>query len=137
MLTLRERLEQHREKVECSGCHGRIDPLGFALENYDALGRWRDQENGHAIDPSGELPDGRKIANVDDFKTVLLENEDRFARTFINHLVIYALGRPIQSSDECVLRDLRNVAKNQEGRFGDLVVALVRSPLFLTRRNPE
>jgi hypothetical protein len=136
-LTLRERLEMHRKNSECASCHSRIDPLGFSLENYDALGRWREQDAGLAIDPSGQLPDGRKLAGPVELKDVLLSKQKAFSRTLVQNLLIYALGRGLQVEDECVIRDALAVAEQKEGRFGELVVAIVQSTPFRYRRNAD
>lgn len=137
VLTVRERLELHRQKPECGSCHSRIDPLGFSLENYDALGRWRDAEAGRPVDSSGELPDGRRVSGPIELKDILLEREDAFTRTLLQNLLIYALGRPLQADDECVIRDGMAVAAAHEGRFGELVVSIVGSTPFRYRRNAD
>jgi hypothetical protein len=99
--TLRERLEQHRANPVCATCHDRIDPLGFALENYDVLGRWRTSDAGKPIDSAGQLPDGTKIAGPDDLKKVLLERKDGFIRFFTTKMLGYALGRGLTPGDSC------------------------------------
>src|SRR5690606_19387437 len=78
--TLRERTEQHRAKAECAVCHNRMDPLGFGLENYDAIGAWRTKDGPFEIDPSGELPDGQSFAGPGELKTILLGRQDEFVR---------------------------------------------------------
>lgn len=137
VLTLRERLEQHRKNPECAGCHARIDPLGFSLENYDALGRWRENEAGRPLVAGGELPGGQKISGPVELKDLFLKREKAFTRTLLQNLLIYALGRPLLPEDECVLRDGMAVAEKQDGRFGELVVAVVRSTPFRYRRNAD
>jgi hypothetical protein len=101
--TLRERLEEHRANAVCASCHDRIDPLGFALENYDVLGRWRTFDAGQPIDAAGQLPDGTKISGPDDLKRVLLERKDAFLRFFTTKLLGYALGRGLTPSDSCTV----------------------------------
>ena len=101
--TLRERLEQHRANAVCATCHDRIDPLGFALENYDVLGRWRTQDAGKPIDSSGQLPDGARIAGAGDLKKVLLERKDGFIRFFTTKMLGYALGRGLTPGDSCTV----------------------------------
>ena len=91
--TLRERLEEHRRDPVCASCHSRIDPLGFPLENYDVLGRWRAEDSGKPIDSHGELPDGTQIAGPDELKKVLLERKTEFLRHLTSKLLGYALGR--------------------------------------------
>ncbi|WP_437201184.1 DUF1592 domain-containing protein [Planctomicrobium sp. SH664] len=136
-LTLRERLELHRQNAECASCHARIDPMGFSLENYDAVGRWRTEEAGQPIDAGGEMPDGRKIAGPEELKDLLLDREEAFQRTLVQNLLIYALGRSLQPEDECVVRDAVSVAQREEGRFGEIVVTIVKSYPFRYRRNPD
>src|SRR5262249_17829345 len=99
--TVRERLEEHRRDAVCAGCHNRIDPLGFALENYDVLGRWRPEDNGKPIDNRGELPDGTKIEGPEHLKKILLERKTVFLRHFTTKLLGYALGRGLLAADAC------------------------------------
>jgi len=136
-LTLREQLELHRKSAECASCHARIDPIGFSLENYDAVGRWRTTDFGQAIDPSGELPDGRKLSGPTDLKDAILEQEPVFTQTLLRFLTIYALGRSLQTEDECVIRDAAKIASEREGRFGELVVSIVQSYPFRYRKNAD
>ncbi len=137
VLTLRERLELHRQNAECAGCHARIDPFGFSLENYDAAGRWRELDAGQPIDPSGTLLSGQNLSGPLELKDILLERRDAFSRTLSRNLLIYALGRRLQADDECVIRDAIAVAQDSEGRFGELVVSIVQSYPFRYRRNAE
>lgn len=137
VLTVRERLEIHRQKPECASCHSRIDPLGFSLENYDALGRWRKTEAGRPIDPSGQLSDGQTLSGPLELKKILLERKEAFTRTLIQNLLIYALGRSLQPEDECVVREALTVAKSNDGRFGELVISIVGSTPFRYRRNAD
>jgi hypothetical protein len=113
--TLRERLEQHRANAVCATCHDRIDPLGFALENYDVLGRWRTSDAGKPIDSAGQLPDGTRIAGPDDLKRVLLERKDGFIRFFTTKMLGYALGRGLTPADSCTVD--RIVAKVAEENY--------------------
>jgi hypothetical protein len=136
-LTLRERLELHRSKPDCMGCHSKIDPLGFGLENYDAIGRWRDREAGRPVDASGVLPSGRAFTGPVELKRIILERRDDFARTTAENLLIYALGRGLQLEDECVVRDALKAAAAGEYRFSTLVLTIVKSHPFRYRRNPE
>ncbi len=136
-LTLRQRLELHRTKPECMSCHVKIDPLGFSLENYDAIGRWRDVEEGAPVDASGVLPNGRVFKGPVELKQVLLEKKDDFVRVMTENLLIYALGRGLQPNDECVVRDARKAAAEGGYRFSTLVLTIVKSQPFRMRRNPE
>ena len=136
-LTLRELFEKHSASPACAGCHERIDPFGFALENYDALGRWREQDAGQAIDPTGRLPDGRELDGPVALKQMLLESPATFTRTLAKNLLIYALGRAPVEADRCVLDALAAAANQQSPRFSEVVWTIVNSRPFLERRNPE
>jgi hypothetical protein len=101
--TVRERLARHRADPACASCHSRIDPLGFALENYDALGRWRTEDDGQPIDNHGELPDGVTFAGPEELKAVLLARKDVFIRNFTRKMLGYALGRGLTLNDSCIV----------------------------------
>ena len=97
---MRERFAAHRERADCAGCHEQLDPLGFVLENFDPVGRWRDQyENGRKVDSSGTLFRKYKFKDVVDFKKAILAEKDRFTRAFSEHLLSFALGRELTPSD--------------------------------------
>jgi hypothetical protein len=100
---MRDRLSQHRADAVCASCHSRIDPLGFALENYDALGRWRTQDEGQPIDNKGELPDGITFAGPEELKAVLLARKDVFIRNLTKKMLGYALGRGLTLADSCTV----------------------------------
>jgi hypothetical protein len=135
--TLREVLEAHRSKPECASCHSKIDPLGFSLQNFDAVGRWRDLEAGTPVDASGLLPGGRSFRGPIELKRILVERRDEFVRTMTANLLIYALGRGLQLEDECVLREAQKAAAASEYRFSSVVLAITRSFPFRNRRNPD
>jgi hypothetical protein len=135
--TLRERLEEHRSNPQCASCHAKIDPLGFAFENYDAIGGWREQEVGKAIDASGQLPDGRSFRGPVELKDILLEGKDDFTRTLASQMLIFALGRGPVPTDKCVIDDVVQQTQNGEYRLGTMVRAIITSAPFLHRRNPE
>jgi hypothetical protein len=135
--TLRQRLELHRQKPDCMGCHSKIDPLGFSLENFDAIGRWRDEEEGAPVDASGVLPNGQAFSGPVELKEILLARRDDFTRTMTENLLIYALGRGLQLEDECVVRDVLKAAAADEYKFSTLVLTIVRSHPFRHRKNPE
>lgn len=101
--TLREQLEAHRENPDCAGCHSRMDPLGFGLENFDPIGRWRTDQAGLPIDAAGELPSGQKFSGPAELKQVILAQKDQFARNLSRKLLGYALGRSLTQYDECVV----------------------------------
>ncbi len=138
-LTLRETLELHRQNPECASCHDKMDPLGFAFENYDAIGRWREQENesGRPIDASGRLPGGRQFDDAESLKQILLGRREAFVRTLTKNLLIYALGRGLEAADECVITDAVEQAQQDEARISGIVVTIVTSYPFTHRRNPD
>ena len=131
-LTLRERFEAHRTNASCAGCHQRIDPLGFALENYNAAGIWRDTyDNGRPVDASGTLFGQHEFNNVVEFKEVLMSEKDRFLRAFAKHLLSFAIGREIGVEDSLVVdKIVRNTAAD-EYRFQSLIRNVVLSDSFL------
>jgi hypothetical protein len=135
--TLRQLLDLHRSKPECFTCHSRIDPLGFSLENFDAIGRWRDTDAGAPVDASGVLPDGKAFRGPVELKEILLSRRDEFTRTLSTNLLIYALGRGLQREDDCVVHAAQEAAAKKEYRFSSLVVTIVQSFPFRNRRNPD
>jgi hypothetical protein len=138
-LTVRELIAKHRAAATCSACHAVMDPLGFALENFDATGMWRDRDRyaGTMIDSSGELPDGTPLKGPDDLRKALLRKPDQFVQTFTERLLVYAIGRTLQYYDmPTVRRIVRGAAKN-DYRFSDIVQAIVRTEQFRMRRAPQ
>lgn len=132
--TLRQRMEQHRANAQCASCHSRMDPIGFGLENYDAIGAWRTtDQDGSAIDASSILPDGRKIAGADDLKKILRAQKDRFARSMTDRLFTFALGRGLENSDNCFVDDIVHALKQQDYKFSVLVNEIVMSDPFQKR----
>lgn len=128
--TVRELLTQHRADPVCASCHSRIDPLGFALENYDALGVWRTTDAGKPVDAEGELPDGTKFNGPAELKQVLLRKKDLFLRNLTNKMLGYALGRGLNRRDACVVNDI--LARVEAGNFSaqTLVQSVVLSMPF-------
>jgi hypothetical protein len=134
-LTLRERLEQHRSRAECASCHARMDPLGYGLENFDAVGAWRDRDGEAPIDPSGALPDGQRFRSFAELRAGLIEQPERFTRCLTEKLLVYALGRRLTPADRlAVNRIVRHAGRNGQ-RFSSLVIALIRSDPFQKRNN--
>ena len=131
--TLRERLEEHRRDPVCASCHSRIDPLGFALENYDGLGRWRTEDSGKPIDNRGELPDGTKIDGPERLKKVLLERKAQFLRHVTSKLMGYALGRGLTAGDACTVDRIVDQLESQEYRSQALIREIVLSVPFRYR----
>jgi hypothetical protein len=135
VLSLRARMEQHRKSPACAGCHVRMDPLGFALENFDAIGRWRTiSEDGTAIDPSGSLPDGSKFSGLTGLRTFLVENRDEFVRTAVEKLLTYALGRGVEHYDAPAVRRIVRDASRDGQKWSSLILGVVKSTPFQMRR---
>jgi hypothetical protein len=138
--TLRDKLEAHRNDANCAACHAKIDPLGLAWDNYDAIGQWRTREKVAAgvgedplINPSGLMPDGRAFKDAGEFKQLLLEDRDKFARAFIEHLCTYSLRRPLTFDDQDSLGAIQAEAKKSHYRVKDIVRAVALSELMRKR----
>jgi hypothetical protein len=131
--TLRERLETHRSKAECAACHKRMDPLGFALENYDAIGRWRASDGEFPVDPSGTLTDGRAFADAKELKLLLKANPKNFSRALIKGLLVYALGRGLEPQDRVTVEAMRHQLATDDYRFRTIIVGIVESAEFQHR----
>ncbi|HYG74565.1 MAG TPA: DUF1592 domain-containing protein [Planctomycetota bacterium] len=135
--TLRQRLEQHRAKVECASCHARMDPIGFAFENFDAIGAYRWKDGKADIDPSGVLPNGRAFKGYADLKGILKERKEQFARCITEKMLTYALGRGLEPYDiRTVDRIVAALAQN-EYKFSTLPIEIVKSEPFRLRRGKE
>jgi mono/diheme cytochrome c family protein len=133
--TLRESLEQHRSDPNCASCHALMDPIGFALENFDGTGKWREKDGDDAIDSSGELVSGETFANSEELRQILLTNKgDDFVRCLADRLLTYALGRGLEFYDRCALKEITQEAKSGDYRFSVLVMAVVESVPFQYRR---
>ena len=135
--TLREMLQIHRTNPECATCHAKTDPLGFALENYDAIGRWVDAQDGQPIDASGVMPDGARFTGAVEMKRVLLGRKAEFLRAMCESALIYALGRGLQRSDECVVQDLLRALAAGNDSVSALVTGICASYPFTHRRNAD
>ena len=138
-LTVREMIAKHRANPTCASCHAVMDPLGLALENFDATGMWRDRDRyaGVAIDASGVLPDGTAIAGPDDLRRALLRRPEQFAQTFTEGLLTYATGRKLEHYDMPTVRRIVRAAAAGDYRFSALVQGVVRSDQFKMRRVPQ
>lgn len=134
---LRKALEQHRANAACASCHSRLDPLGFALENFDATGKFRASEGGAEIDASGALPGGATFSGPAGLKTVLMERKDQFVEALSERLLTYALGRGLEHYDLPAVRQIRRDTLANDGRFSALALAIVNSVPFQMRRSPE
>jgi mono/diheme cytochrome c family protein len=135
--TLRQQLEQHRANPSCAGCHARMDPIGFAFENFDVLGKFRDKEGDLPIDPSGELPSGQKFKGPDELKAILKEKKELFSRNLTERMLIYATGRGLDYFDRRSVDGILAEAKKNDHRFHALITAIVQSDPFRMRRGNE
>ena len=137
-LSLRERTELHRTNTVCANCHQILDPIGFGLENFDAIGRWRDRDdNGETIDAAGELPGGERFSGPKDLKAIIAGRSDDLARNLVEKLLAYALGRRLEGYDEIVVDDLMQEIAGDGYRMQALVNAVVSSYPFTHRRIEE
>lgn len=133
--SMRDRMAAHRSNPVCAGCHATIDPAGFALENFDAVGRWRARDESSApIDASGTLPDGSKFGDLQQFRTALVAHPERFVSALTEKLMIYALGRGLEYYDMPAVRRITREAARQDYRFSALMVGIVTSTPFEMRR---
>jgi hypothetical protein len=134
-VTVREMMARHRDRPSCFACHGVLDPLGLALENFDAVGVWRDRDRmaGTPIDASGVLPDGTKIGGVDDLRKALAADPNQFVQTVTIKLLTYALGRAIDYQDMPTVRGIVRTSTQQNFRFKDLIMDIVTSAPFQMR----
>ena len=138
-LTVRQLMAAHRASPACSSCHSVMDPLGFALENFDATGMWRDKDRfaGTVIDSAGELPDGTKINGPDDLRKALLRRPEQFVQTFVENLLIYAMGRTREYYDMPTVRKIVRETAAKDYKFSAIVQAVVRTDQFRIRRAPQ
>jgi hypothetical protein len=128
-------LEKHREKPECATCHSRIDPLGFGLENYDAIGRWREKIGDTPVDASGELPSGDKFVGSRELRRVLLKRKEEFLRNLTEKTLSYALGRGLQPYDLPSVKRIMTAMEKREFSSSVLLLEVVKSYPFLYRKN--
>ena len=135
VLSMRERMAEHRSNAVCARCHNLMDPLGFALENYDAIGRWRTTERGAPVDASGKLPDGTRFDGVDELQDALLGRPQLFVNTLAEKLLTYALGRGVEYYDAPAVRRIVGEAERDNYRFSSLVLGVVKSVPFQMRRS--
>jgi hypothetical protein len=134
-LSVRERLAEHRANVACAGCHKLMDPVGFALENYDAVGRWREVEEGRPVDSTGGLPDGSQFAGVTGLENALLKRPELFVGTLTEKLMTFALGRGVESFDAPAIRKIVKSARAHDYRVSSLIVGIVASTPFQMRKS--
>jgi hypothetical protein len=137
--TIRELMAQHRSKPSCFACHGVLDPLGLSLENFDAVGVWRDKDRfaGTPIDASGELPDGTKLNGPVDLRNALMQTPDQFVQTLTAKLMTYATGRTVEYYDMPTIRKIVRDTARDDYRFSSLVMHIINSDAFQMRRVPK
>jgi hypothetical protein len=139
--TVRERMEQHRANPACAACHANMDPLGFALENFDAVGRWRsaDREAGAPIDPSGTMPNGTPFATPAEFRAALLTEPWRssYVTTVIEKLMTFGIGRGLQYYDAAAVREIMREAESSDFRWSSIIGGIVKSAPFQMRKLPD
>jgi hypothetical protein len=135
--TLREQMELHNARPFCAGCHKIMDPIGFAMENFDAVGRWRTEEHGEPINAKAKLVDGTELTGTVDLRNALLGYSDRFVQTTTEKLMTYALGRGLEYYDMPTVRAIARGAAKNGYRFSDLIMGIVASDAFLMRAAEE
>jgi hypothetical protein len=133
--SFREKLNQHAARASCASCHKKLDPLGFALENYDGAGVWRKDDKGRPLDTGGILPTGEKMNGAEDLKKVLLQHKSEFTHNLVEQLFVYALGRELDWYDDRSLNEVQADVEKDNGRFSTLILGIVRSYPFQQRRN--
>jgi mono/diheme cytochrome c family protein len=138
LLSMREQMGQHRANPACGVCHARMDPIGLAMENFDAVGQWRTRsESLQPIDASGGLPDGTKVAGFEDLRRALLQHSREFVLTLTEKTMIYALGRGVEYYDAPAIRRIANETAANGDRFSTIILGVVKSPPFQMRRSAD
>lgn len=132
-VSIRERLAEHRANPACASCHDLMDPVGFALENFDAVGRWRDFDREQLIDSSGSLPDGKEISGLADLESGIMERPEMFVGTLAEKLLTFALGRGIEPTDAPAIRGIVRQANAHDNRFSAIILGIASSRPFQMR----
>jgi hypothetical protein len=133
--TLRQRMEQHRANPACANCHAMLDPIGFGLENFDATGAWRDEDDGQPVESAGRLTSGQEFANAGELTAILLRDKsDQFVRTLASKLLTFALGRGVEYYDKPALGEILEKTKKGNHSFHGLIQAIAESVPFQKRR---
>jgi hypothetical protein len=135
--SVRESMEEHRKNPACAGCHAMMDPIGFSLENFDAVGVWRTNDGGFRIDASGKLFDGAKLDGPASLRQAILNHSDAFIGTFTENLLAYGIGRVIDYHDMPFVRAIEHEASKNDNRFSSFILGIVKSPPFQMRRAEE
>jgi hypothetical protein len=136
-LTMRQRMGQHRANPACAGCHARMDPLGFALENFDAIGQWRMAEGSAPIDAAGSLPDGARFEGPDELRKLLASRGEQFITTIAERLLTYGVGREVEHYDQPAIRKILREAAQDDYRWSSVILGIVKSTPFQMRRSDE
>ena len=133
-MTLKERIADHRDHPACMSCHSKIDPWGIAFENFDAVGRWRDEINGKPVDATSRLFNNERLDGMDGLKRFLLEHrQDQFVLAMTHKMCVYALGRPLSFSDHSDVREIASRVRREGDGLATLVEQVVASSLFLSK----
>jgi hypothetical protein len=135
--SVREQLERHRSNPACASCHRNMDPLGFGLENYDAIGRWRDREGKFPVDATGTLPDGQMFTTPGEMRTLLASHLPQFSRTLTEKMMTYALGRGLKPFDRRAVDTIQRALAADGYQFQTMVRQVVQSVPFRSRRGEE
>ena len=136
-LSMKEAMQRHRASPACAACHAKMDPIGFAMENFDALGRWRAEENGRPLDVSSALPDGTTVDGVEGVRRLVLRDPALFVEAMTGKLLMYALTRNIQHYDQPTIRVIARESARQNYTFASLVLGVVSSVPFQSRMAPQ
>jgi hypothetical protein len=133
-VSLRAQLEKHRANATCASCHARMDPLGLALEHFDAIGAWRERDGSFPIDTAGTLPDGKSFKDHDGLRAILKGDPGAFAECLTEKMLIYALGRGLERGDRKTVHKIAERVAQEDYRFSSLILAIVQSEPFQTRK---
>jgi hypothetical protein len=132
--TLRQRMEQHRSNPSCAGCHAKLDPPGFGLENYDAIGAWREKEGEFPVDATGKMPNGDTFSGPGELKAILKNRKNEFTKCLAEKMLTYAIGRGLEEYDDCAVEKIVDAVADGRYKFTKLVLEVVKSDPFLKRR---
>jgi len=135
--TLRQQMEAHRANAVCASCHAKMDPLGFGLENLNAIGQWRDMDGKLPVDASGSLPGGKSFTGPKELKALLMQDRDKFVAAMTEKMMIYALGRGLERYDRPALKTIESRLASHDYRFSQLVLGVVESLPFEMKRPRE
>jgi hypothetical protein len=134
---MKEAMQLHRANPTCASCHAKMDPIGFALETFDAIGRYRTEENGRPIDNSSNLPDGTPVTGIDGVRQLILKSPDMFVEAMCSKLLMYGLGRNVQYYDDPVIRAIARDATQAGKTFSAMVLGVASSLPFQNRMVPN